>query len=144
MKKKIPTSMVAAAVLLCLILFSAHYTTGMYARYITRAAGDDLARAAAFRVSAAPTSSDAVVIKDNGEGSYGVTIRNDGEVAVRYVAVVTSKDRDANELFQTIVLRGELEPQKDKTLVLPFDFSGYTGTATEIPFDVTVTFTQID
>lgn len=143
-KRNIPASMSAAAILLCLILLSAHYTTGMYARYATRAAGDDRARAASFRVSASPVASGPVVIRDNGEGSYDVTIRNDSEVAVRYVAVVTSTDREANELFKSIELRGELEPQTEKTLPLPLHMADYTGTETEIPFDVIVTFTQID
>ena len=145
-KKKIPASMSAAAILLCLILLSAHYTTGMYARYTTRAAGDDLARAASFQVSAdADPSTPVVNIEHHGSGVYKITVRNDSDVAVRYVAHVTSSDPEANALFKNLVYSGELEPHSDsKPVAVKLDMEEYDGTETEIPFDVIVTFTQIN
>lgn len=143
-KRKIPASMSAAAILLCLILLSAHYTTGMYARYTTRAAGDDKSRAAAFRVSAKADSTDPVSIEPLGNGNYQVTVRNDSEVAVRYVARVTSSDPAAKELFKNISLSGELAPKESKALSVELDMKTYSGEETEIPFNVIVTFTQID
>lgn len=44
-----------AGVLLCLCMISAHFTTGLYAKYTNRAQGSDAARAAKFIVSATVT-----------------------------------------------------------------------------------------
>ena len=55
MKQTKKTSFVlrAACVLLCLVLISAHFTSGLYAKYIVSATGSDTGRTASFRVSAA-------------------------------------------------------------------------------------------
>lgn len=47
-KSKLNIPMTAACILLCLTLFSFHFTGGLYARYITTASGDDSARVIKF------------------------------------------------------------------------------------------------
>ena len=61
-KKKIPLSLSAAAVLLSLVLISAHFTSGMYARYAASTSGSDFSRTALFRVSAKAESETPVTI----------------------------------------------------------------------------------
>ncbi len=148
-KKKIPISLSAAAVLLCLVLVSAHFTSGMYARFTTGASDSGAGRFAAFNVSA--TAEDGtVVIDENGTGEYVVKITNPGEVAVRYKAVLAFDETYAG-LFDSTkldrVLEGELAPgmTAEEELTFSFDMSGVstTGPGT-VPFTVTVTFTQID
>ncbi len=134
-----------AAVLLCLILLSAHYTTGMYARYTTRAYGNDKAREASFQVSAEGQTSP-VEIGTDGKGTFSVTIHNDSDVAVRYVAKVVSSDSKADEVLQNITIPSDvLQPHTVSAPVeIHMDMMNYDGNLTDIPFDVIVTFTQID
>ena len=47
-RAKINIPMAAACVLLCLTLFSVHFTGDIYAKYVSRAAGEDGARVATF------------------------------------------------------------------------------------------------
>ena len=68
--------LVAAAVLFSLVLVSAHFSSGMYARYTTRASGSDQASLAAFHPKADLTQGDQ-------EGTYSLELDNSGsEVAV--------------------------------------------------------------
>ena len=71
----------AAAILLCLCLISAHFTTGLYARYTTRASGSDSARVAKFSVQIV-SATEKVAPNENGEATYEVTVSNLSEVAV--------------------------------------------------------------
>ena len=47
-KHRINIPMCAACILLCLTLLSIHFTSGLYARYVTRSSSSDDARVAAF------------------------------------------------------------------------------------------------
>ena len=54
--KKTPFVFYAGMVLLCLVLFSAHLTSGLYARYTSTSSAGDNARVAKFDVSSANTN----------------------------------------------------------------------------------------
>ena len=70
-----------AGILLCLVLVSAHFTTGMYARFTSRSSAADRARIASFRVQI--TGAEEVAPPDeSGRAVYKVTVSNLSEVAV--------------------------------------------------------------
>ena len=77
--KKPNLALMAAGVLLCLVLISSHFTSGLYARFITRAQGSDHARIASFRVDAEMESQDS---------KYTIKLKNDSETAVSYSLTV--------------------------------------------------------
>lgn len=78
--------MCAAGVLLCLTLFSAHFTSGLYAKYTATATGSDSARVAKFEVdvSGQDLADITCTQSDTDSGTYTITIENTSEVAVRY------------------------------------------------------------
>ena len=81
-KKNRPNRLLgAAALLLCLCMISAHFTTGLYARYTTRASGSDSARVAKFSVQIV-SATEEVAPDENGQATYNVTVSNLSEVAV--------------------------------------------------------------
>ena len=170
-KKKIPLSLSAAAVLLSLVLISAHFTSGMYARYVASASGSDSGRLAGFRVAAKAESETPVTITaGERENEYQVLISNPGEVAVSYEASVSFEEGLTDQPKVTITregyaepgtetLKGFLAPGADETLTVSFDlseqFSGdqaggldfqngaASGQNGEIPFEVVVIFAQV-
>lgn len=73
----------AACVLLCLVLISVHFSSGLYAKMITGAADGDSARTAGFRVSAELIPAEA--------GAYTIALHNDSESAVRYSVTFRAK-----------------------------------------------------
>ena len=173
-KKKIPVSLSVASVLLCLVLLSAHFTSGMYARYVTRASGGDTSRIAAFAVSA-EDKKEAVTItagqnSEDQQSEYVVTVKNGSEVAVSFEAKLvfpgledapeyTIQGANKSEQSENGII-GYLAPQESKELTVSFnldnqfsqpaaeglDFSNtnISGDNGEIPFEVIVTFTQIN
>jgi hypothetical protein len=175
-KRMIPVPLSVAGVLLCLVLLSTHFTSGMYARYVTRASGGDSAHLAGFRVGASGDEKQPVKIVAGQEpGVYQITVTNTGETAAFFQADVmidkAFEDKVIAELAdadkpeegreaQQMSFRGELAPGATKTLDVSFDITKLTGEAEsdgldfsntetngengEIPFTVTVTFTQVD
>lgn len=81
-----------ALILLCLVLFTAHLSSGMFARYVTTAQGEAYSRTADYDVEITPVGSDTFVVteKDSadnnryGEAEYSFKITNKSEVPVRY------------------------------------------------------------
>lgn len=174
-KKKIPVSLSVASVLLCLVLLSAHFTSGMYARYVTRASGGDASRIAVFAVSA-EGNKEAVTItagqnSEDQQSVYFVTVKNGSEVAVSFEAKLVFPGLEdapeytihgANKSEQSVngILKGYLAPQESKELTVSFDLdnqfsqpaaegldfsnTNISGDNGEIPFEVIVTFTQIN
>ena len=158
----------AACVLLCLVLISAHFTSGLYAKFIVNTATSDDGRAASFQASAS--------MKDQ-DGSYELTFVNDSEVSVRYSVTVLPNEP---EMFSDITLDGESGSAPDEngavtflnagtlargatghadltltvnqayvdpdaaSLLLDFSNDSITTAETTLPFTVTVSFTQID
>lgn len=146
-RKGMPTVLSAALVLLCLVLVTAHFTTGMYARYTTRSKGDDTGRIASFKVSATSdqTGTPIELTASARSGEYKLMVTNPGETAVRYKAEVKFASADDAAKFDTVEpLTGTLAPggEKAETLTLKMSES-VTGDGT-VPFTVVVTFTQID
>ena len=155
----------AAAVLLCLVLVSSYFSSGMLARYVTRSGDDDFSHIAALRVSAVTEEKEAADFTR----TYEVTLTNDSDVAVYYEAspvltlpegtTGTPKITVDGEALTDDVLSGELAPGGEKTVTLVLDLTGVelgadkfetfsntdvSGAAADLPFTVTVTFTQID
>ncbi len=65
----------AAVILLCLVLVSAHFTAGIFAKLVSNATGADDGGAAGFRVDAELTPAE-------GDGAYTLKLVNDSDVAV--------------------------------------------------------------
>lgn len=147
-KKSMPTALSVALVLLCMVLVTAHFTTGMYARYTTKSRGDDTGRIASFKVSATSnqTGTPIELTASNKSGEYKLKVTNPGETAVRYKAEVKFASADDSAKFDTVEpLTGTLAPKgKSEDITLTLNMSeSVTGEGT-VPFTVVVTFTQID
>ncbi|MBR3415224.1 MAG: hypothetical protein IKH09_00820 [Clostridia bacterium] len=147
-KKRLPSALGAALVLLCFVLVTAHFTTGMYARFTTKSGGGDTGRTASFSVSATSAQTGPVEITPATDkaGTYSVTLSNPGEIPVRYVAEVRfDNDADAAKFGTIAPLTGQIAPGGTVSGNITFDMSGYLGGgAGTVPFTVVVTFTQID
>lgn len=167
--KKMPKPLGVAAILLCLVLISAVFASGLRARFRSQASAKDAARAAAFS-PAAEGGTEAVTITATGQAEYVITVRNLGETAVRYNAVVDfsgeDPDKDAEKFDEgteeapKLTFTGELGPGEEAEEKVTLDMVGYfdtlddkwdtvsnddiSGEAGDVPFAVLVTFTQID
>lgn len=172
-KTRFPVPMMVAAALLWLVLISIHLTSGMFARYTVNARDEGSARAAAFNVSAeADASSPVSIIADgtdnNGKAVYTVRVKNDGETAVRYEAVVSFTGEQAEENKERfdggddqLTFSGYLNTNDVAEKQITFDMSAYfetsendkwntfsnddiSGNQGKCPFEVSVKFTQVD
>ena len=94
-KRQINVIFRVALVLFCLVLFSAHLSSGILAKYKTEGDDSGTARVAASGMTvsyANPTSDDdgsSIVLDENGSASYTFTAKNTGEVAVAYSFIVS-------------------------------------------------------
>ena len=89
-----PAVFTVGCALLCLTLFSANLTSGLYARYTTTATGSDSARVARFDVSNTVQSEDAQINLHFYDASLltdrvEFTVESSSEVAVSYSVTVT-------------------------------------------------------
>ena len=122
--KKTPFVFYAGMVLLCLVLFSAHLTSGLYARYTSTATSSDSARVAKFDVaSAKKTDVDFKIDLDffdpQKQSDYiEFDVSSSSEVAVRYDVVLVLPEGMV-ELIEdgilVISLDGDATPTVDKT-----------------------------
>lgn len=89
-KRNIP--IFAAAVLLCLMLFSTYFVTGLFARYTTSAENGDSARVAKFSVEGGGIFSEPIVadLVPGESQTASIVIYNNSEVAVEYTVAVTN------------------------------------------------------
>lgn len=143
-KSKPPIAAIAAAALLCLVVVSMHMTSGMFARYISKAENpedDSAAQVAAFKVSAeeATESQNPITIiangtDDNGKAVYTVKVKNDGDTAVKYEAkVVFPEDPTTHETDESkfvndndqLTFTGYLAPTEAKEETLTLDMSAF-------------------
>ncbi len=140
-KKRKTTAWSVAAVLFCLVLVTAHFTSGMYARFVTKAENKDRGNAAEFDVQASPTKATVIA----GEEGYQIELKNYSDVRVSYEAVIQFDDSADTARFEPLpTFTGTLEPGTEKTTdSFVFQLIGTDGTGSA-PFTVTVTFTQID
>lgn len=163
----------AALVLLCLVLITGSFNTGMLARYATKASGSDAAEIASFSVAASSSPS-----KEAQEGSnmagYEITLTNNSETAVAYVARVSfPEELEADrigvqirsgedwETMTDLCFRGQLKPGGNETAEIRLDLGAYLesleydsfytfrnddigGGEETVPFQVIVTFTQMN
>lgn len=92
-KAKLNIPMCAALVLLMLTMISIHMTSGLYARYVSSASGEDSARVAKFDVSVSDAYGQtvSVPIQPGEEAEKYFTVTNKSEVAVSLKFAVTSK-----------------------------------------------------
>ena len=89
-----------ALVLFCLVLVSVHFASGFYARFSTRSAGNDVARAAGFRVSAEMSPG-------TEENAYVLQLRNDSEAAVSCTVEICFDEDFPTALLKSVILNGE-------------------------------------
>ena len=163
-KRKIPISLAAALVLLCLVLVSAHFTTGMYARYASNSERSAGASAAKLQVlveeagnSSGASTSSSVSLTAGEAAQYTIKIRNPGQTAVKYTTQVVFEEESASLFKQPDSLTGTLAPgeNREETISLElkdpeagngldFDNDVLANENGEIPFEVLVTFVQID
>ena len=91
---KVNWPMRIAGILLCLVLVSFHFTSGLYARYTTRGEGEDSARVAKFTVDVNSNllQQEQLVTLDivPGEKQYKIEIVNNSEVAVECVVKIVN------------------------------------------------------
>ena len=167
-KTKPPVAVIAAVVLLCLFLIFIHITSGIFARYTMKIKNpDNSVRGAAFDVSAeADTEHPVSIVADgtdeNGIAAYTVTVKNDSEAAVRYVATIKLNDEDkaklddsSDKLSFSGYLAANSSAEKQVTLDMfeyfkqndrygTFSNDDISGSKGKFPFTVSVKFTQVD
>lgn len=170
-ERRTPIPAVIAFVLLCAVLISSHFVSGMYARYTITGEGSGYTRTAAFGVEATADEVSPVTITadgtdDSGKATYTVTVKNTGEVSVRYEATVEFTGDDAQENAakfdasdDNLTFTGMLEPGESEQKTVTLDLSAYfdtndkwstysnddiSGVSGKAPFTVNVRFTQID
>lgn len=157
-KAQINIPMCLAAVLLCLTMFSLHFTGGLYAKYIVRDSGEDSARVAAFDVKVIGDSDDLVVELDNSgsDNVYEITVNNLSEVAVAYdISVIledSAESKGVNVVFGSDK-SGQLSVNTSKTHEITFEVNDWSkitkeqngqSADVEIDFTVVVNTVQID
>ncbi|MBR3935728.1 MAG: hypothetical protein IKJ57_04190, partial [Oscillospiraceae bacterium] len=93
-RAKINIPMAAACVLLCLTLFSIHFTGDIYAKYTAKGSGMDSSRAAKFEITEEVTRGEeflaAELVLDfvPGTTNVEVSVENKSEVAVDYTITI--------------------------------------------------------
>ncbi len=97
---KVNIALFAAAVLLCLTLFTTHLTSGLYARYTTTASGSDSARVAKFEVKYTMPNNVVFDLAPSGTQSQSIEIEftNNSEVTVRFGIKITTSVPLPNKL----------------------------------------------
>lgn len=103
-----------AVVLLCLVLFSAHLASGMFARYSTSASSDASVRAAKYQVQIIPVTTGGLTFNETGEGTYQFRVSNKSEVPVSYTLVA-----DATFTFkEDIHIDDDADSENDRVYVI--------------------------
>ena len=97
---KINIPICLACLLLCLTLFSLHFSGGLYAKYITKGSGGDGARVARFEITEENTEFTTALAIETIPGedvTKQISVTNKSEVAVGYT--ITIKNRTKNIPF---------------------------------------------
>lgn len=93
--QKTPFVFYAGMVLLCLVLFSAHLTSGLYARYTSTSSAGDNARVAKFDITHNITDSQPADIdlhffkSEDLSDNFIFEVQSNSEVSVKYDVIVT-------------------------------------------------------
>lgn len=110
-----------AVILLCLVLFSAHLASGMFAKYTNGSSIADTARAAKYGVTVVPASDyvakgDPLEVDMSGNAEYKFYVDNTkSEVAVKYDLYIafadcydgSTKIADVDDMFKNVRLNGQ-------------------------------------
>lgn len=165
MKLNIP--MCLGLVLLCLTLISIHFTSGLYAKYVSKNDAEDSARVAKFDVVVSPKDlslNDVVLAtmesNSDDKSSCVLTIDNKSEVAVNYELLLEYKSGNSKGITHSFLRgnkdaqKGSLEPASkidDIELLFSVDWDNFTKDVTKnsvkeetLKFRVIVKITQID
>lgn len=132
-----------AAVLLCLTLFSAYLTSGLFARYTAQDSGNDSARVAGFHPTATITPADQTIKYDINTGNYKINytiaVANPSEVAVKYDVVISFNDDTLNGA----VFKFDNKDEKtiDRSKSFSFNGVGVLSANETTPQNHTLTFT---
>lgn len=147
-----------ALVLLCMVAFSTSMLAGLYARYSTKADGEDSARVARFDVAADWKDVTVVASSVQTNGEYQFTVTNNSEVAITYDLVITFPggipdylqtslpDKVAVKSGNTITFSdvASLAPattDTQRTLTFTVDLEKFTQPATGEAYEETLNFT---
>lgn len=126
----------AALALLCLVLISAHFTSGLYARFTTRANGTDQSRIAAFAVTAA-------LGRGETDRDYTIQVLNrGGETAVSYSLEIALAEGVTVEQIPSIALEGEEKAFSEEGKLLLPDLGILAPGADSIPLSLRVNLEQ--
>lgn len=90
MKMNIP--MLAALILLLLTMVTTHFTSGLYARYVSHVTATDSARVAKFDVKGTLSGDVKVDCKSNEGGTFTISVQNQSEVSIGYDVDVVFKE----------------------------------------------------
>lgn len=93
-RAKVNIPICAAAILLCLTMFSVHLTSGVYARYTTTASGSDSARVAKFEIEETGTvlsSGIEAALVPGEKVERTISVENKSEVIVKYSVSLTNE-----------------------------------------------------
>ena len=74
-----------AVLIVCLAIATSCLASGMFAKFVSKSAGADLARVASFNVNAVMSGG----TEDTDVRNYSITLSNNSETAVRYTVVLT-------------------------------------------------------
>lgn len=114
--QKTPFVFYAGMVLLCLVLFSAHLTSGLYARYTSTSSAGDNARVAKFDVSSANTNTEDV--------DFNIKLDFfDPQMQTDYIEFVVSSSSEVTVSYDVILIlpEGMVELIEDGILVISLD-----------------------
>lgn len=145
-----------ACLLFVLVMITTYMTSGLYARYTTKATDSDSARVAKFDVDITGDVKDLDVVasKDKNTGIYEIKITNNSEVVVKYktkLEFISGNAEVVNGIFEKD--SGNIGINETKIITLSFsvvnqeeftkDKTGKTASET-IGFKVIVDVEQVD
>ena len=145
-----------ACLLFVLVMITTYMTSGLYARYTTKATDSDSARVAKFDVDITGDVKDLDVVasKDKNTGIYEIKITNNSEVVVKYktkLEFISGNAEVVNGIFEKD--SGNIDINETKIITLSFsvvnqeeftkDKTGKTASET-IGFKVIVDVEQVD
>lgn len=99
-----------ALILLCLVLFSAHLSSGMLAKYTSAGVGDDVSRVAHPEYTVTSTQT-GPTITSAGLGTYDFTVTNTGEITADlslyiYLMSDTLNSAQLTKAFSNVTVNG--------------------------------------
>ena len=141
-RRKVNIPMCAASILLCLVLFSTYFMSGIFARYTTSMAVSGSARVAKFdtkltsqpgELTFTPAWNGTKYAADS--ETFTLSIKNDSEAAVRYAIRLVFANASANGCIKVTNTGAALDD--DSIWVIP---GGTLASGTSATVDVTFSF----